>query len=98
MKRTLCVLLLVLPMAGQSVAPATQNTVAIADHPAHADYKAPAEEKNLLQSGAITYASGEQPIGEFCTATPEPTVSLGEIAREYRTGRPVQRPKITVIP
>jgi hypothetical protein len=82
----------------QSIAPATMNNVQISDHPAHADYKAPVTEGSLLQSNTVTYAQGEQPLSDFCKDPVLPTVSLGQIAREYREGKPVQRPKITVIP
>ena len=83
--------------SGGGQAGTTSNTVTMSEHPQHADYAVPAAEKNLLQSGTITVASGEQPVSDFYTV-PEPTVSLGQIAREYRTGQPVQRPIIRVIP
>jgi len=82
---------------GQSVTSATQNPVQIADHPQHAAQHALGNEQSLLPSGTITYAQGEQPISDFCKE-PEPTVSLGQIARELREGRLISRPIIRVIP
>lgn len=82
---------------GSSLTPATQNNIQMTEHQQHADYKPPATETSLLQSGAFTVAQGELPLSDFYT-TLEPTVSLGQIAREYQSGKPVKRPKITVIP
>ena len=83
---------------GGSISPPTMvNSFAMSGHPETATQHSLGTEQSLLPSGGETSAQGERPLSDFCT-TPEPTVSLGQIAREYRSGYPVKRSKITVIP
>ena len=83
---------------GGSISPPTMvNSYAMSGHPEHAAPHALGEEQSLFPSGGETSAQGERPLSDFDTE-PEPTVSLGQIAREYRSGYPVKRKKITVIP
>ena len=84
--------------AGGYISPPNMvSTYSISGHPAQAAPHSLGTEQSLLPSGGETSAQGERPLSDFCT-TPEPTVSLGQIAREYRSGYPVKRSKITVIP
>jgi len=73
------------------------NTVTMQEHPEKADYSQLRQEQSLLQSYGVTVAQGEQPMSEFAYDA-GPQVSLGQVAREYRSGHPVERPKQTVIP
>jgi hypothetical protein len=77
--------------------PSMTTPYAMTGHPEHASQHALDTEQNLLPSGGVTSAQGERPLSDFSTE-PVPTVSLGQVAREYRSGRPVPRAKITVIP
>jgi hypothetical protein len=98
MIRTLFILLVLSSIGwAQSIAPATTNTVTFADHPQHATQHALGTEQNLLPSNGVTTAHGELPLSDFDTE-PAPTVSLGQVAREYAQGTPVNRPIIRVIP
>jgi hypothetical protein len=82
---------------GGSISPPTMvNSFAMSGHPAQAVQHALGDEQSLLQGGE-TSAHGELPMSDFSTEQ-EPTVSLGQVAREYREGHPVKRSKITVIP
>ena len=83
--------------AGSTASPSMTNPYAMTGHPEHATQHALSIEQSLLPSGGETSAQGERPLSDFCT-TPEPPVSLGQIAREYRNGTAVQRPIIRVIP
>ena len=82
---------------GQSVSPATTNNVQMAEHPQHATQHSLGTEQSLLPSNSVTSATGVLPLSDF-PATPQPYVSLGQIAKEYREGHAVQRPLIRVIP
>jgi hypothetical protein len=81
----------------QNSPPAMTNPYPMTGHPAQAVQQSLASEHSLLNTGGETSAQGERPLSDFYTR-PEPTVSLGQIAREYRSGYPVKRSKITVIP
>ena len=67
------------------------------EHPLQAAPHAMGTEKSLLGADSVTYGQGELPLSDFVKNL-APTVSLGQIARECRSGHPVLRPKITVIP
>ena len=82
---------------GQSVAPATQNAIQMNGNPQHASQHSLGTEQSLLPSNSVTSAAGVLPLSDF-SATPEPYVSLGQVAKEYREGHAVQRPLIRVIP
>ena len=83
---------------GGSISPPTMvNSFAMSGHPEHAAPHALGDEQSLLPTGGVTSAQGERPLSDFDNEQ-EPTVSLGQIAREYRSGHPVKRSKITVIP
>jgi hypothetical protein len=83
---------------GGSISPPTMvNSFAMSGHPEHAAPHALGDEQSLLPSGGETSAQGERPLSDFYTHS-EPTVSLGQIAREYREGREVHRPISRVIP
>ena len=84
--------------AGGSISPPTMvSSYAMSGHPEHAAPHALGDEQSLLPSSGETSAQGERPLSDFYTEQ-EPTVSLGQVAREYREGRAVKRSKITVIP
>ena len=82
--------------AGATPPSAMVSPYSYSGHPAQAVQHALGDEQSLLQGGE-TSAHGELPMSDFSTKQ-EPTVSLGQIAREYRSGYPVKRSKITVIP
>ena len=83
---------------GGSISPPTMvSSYAMSGHPAQATPHALGDEQSLLPTGGVTSAHGERPLSDFYTH-PEPTVSLGQIAREYREGREVHRPISRVIP
>ena len=83
--------------AGGSISPPTMvSSYAMSGHPEHAAQHALGDEQSLLQGGESS-AHGELPMSDFSTEQ-EPTVSLGQVAREYREGKAVKRSKITVIP
>lgn len=83
--------------AGSAAPPIMANTFVIVEHPERATQHSLGNEQSLLLSGGETSAQGERPLSDFGTA-PEPTVSLGQVAREYREGREVHRPISRVIP
>jgi hypothetical protein len=83
---------------GGSISPPTMvNSFAMSGHPEHAAPHALGDEQSLLPSGGETSAQGERPLSDFDNEQ-EPTVSLGQVAREYREGREVHRPISRVIP
>ena len=84
-------------VAGSLAPPPMSNPYPMNGNPEHAAQHTLGEEQSLLPSGGVTTAHGERPLSDVYTH-PEPTVSLGQIAREYRSGYPVKRSKITVIP
>ena len=84
-------------VGGALAPPPMSNPYPMNGNPEHAAQHTLGEEQSLLPSNGVTSAHGERPLSDFYTH-PEPTVSLGQIAREYREGREVHRPISRVIP
>ena len=98
---SLIALLFLCTLSHAQAAGATQPSTMVSPysysgHPAQAVQHTLGDEQSLLQGGE-TSAHGELPMSDFSTEQ-EPTVSLGQVAREYRSGNPVKRSKITVVP
>ena len=83
--------------AGATQPSAMVSPYSYSGHPAQAVQHALGDEQSLLPTGGVTSAHGERPLSDFDNEQ-EPTVSLGQVAREYREGHPVKRSKITVVP
>jgi hypothetical protein len=84
-------------VGGSLAPPPMSNPYPMNGNPEHAAQHTLGEEQSLLPSNGVTSAHGERPLSDFYTHS-EPTVSLGQIAREYREGREVHRPISRVIP
>jgi hypothetical protein len=93
MKITLTVLFILVAAAafGQVFAAISAETqmLQLPDHPQHADQHALASEQSLLGCGFVTTAQGERPLSDFGSDSPQPSTSLGDIARALRKAKMV---------